>query len=120
MRMAGKPASAVVGMSGALAMRLSHVVASAVSLPLWISGSVTMLASEAIGSTGRPVASFTISATKCGVLPLPAVENVMRSVLAFLARSTKSFKSLAGLDGLATMTDGVMESSATGVSASSL
>ncbi len=73
-----------------------------------------------MGSTGRPVASLTISATKCGVLPLPAVENVIRSVLACLARSTKSFRSLAGFDGLATITDGVIDSRATGVSSSSL
>ena len=44
----------------------------------------------------------------------------MRSVLACLARATKSFRSLAGLDGWVTITEGVIDSSATGVSASSL
>ncbi|MNT93471.1 hypothetical protein D3C72_2349530 [compost metagenome] len=60
MRMVGKPCSAVVGISGALAMRLSHVVARALSLPLWMSGSVTILASD-VALTWLPITAVTPS-----------------------------------------------------------
>src|SRR4051812_17353060 len=94
MRTFGKPDSAVVGIFGA-ALILSYVVAMAFSLPALICGSTTMLASDVACTLPEITAvtlslpllygtivtltpySFSISATKCGVLPVPAVAHVM-------------------------------------------
>jgi hypothetical protein len=54
----------------------------------------------------RPLASLTISATKCGVLPLPAVAQVTRLSPCDFAQATNSFMLDAGTLGLTTMVDG--------------
>ncbi len=50
-------------------------------------------------------ASRSISATKCGVLPPPAVAQLMPPLCA-LAHATNSLRLLAGTPGLTTITDG--------------
>uniref|UniRef100_A0A494G9Y9 Uncharacterized protein n=1 Tax=Solanum lycopersicum TaxID=4081 RepID=A0A494G9Y9_SOLLC len=93
MRTSGKPCSAVVGIFGAAGMCLSHVAPSALSLPALICGSTTIDASD-VAATWPPITavmlsepllygttvrsapfSLSISSTKWGVLPLPAVAN---------------------------------------------
>src|ERR1700682_1635390 len=53
-----------------------------------------------------PVASLTISATKCGVLPLPAVAQVTPLSPCDFAQATNSFMLDTGTLGLTTMVDG--------------
>jgi hypothetical protein len=53
-----------------------------------------------------PVASLNISATKCGVLALPAVDQVTPLSPCVLAHATNSATLFAGRLGLTTMIDG--------------
>src|SRR5689334_14839587 len=116
-------------------MRLSYVVASAFSLPSLMNGSTTMLASDVaetlLDSTavtpslpllyGTMVrllmpASFSISATKCGVLPLPAVDQLTPLSPCALAHAANSFRLVAGTLGCTTITDGATAIMPTGTS----
>src|SRR5664279_365056 len=94
-------------------MRVVHVVASALSLPLFRYGMTTMLASE-VASIWPPRTAATDSApllygttssfapyfvanrpsTKCGVLPVPAVEKWSPAPL--FDAATNSFRSPYG------------------------
>src|SRR3954470_16644703 len=76
------------------------------SLPL-LYGTITRLATPDC---------FSISATKCGVLPLPAVDQFTPLSPCAFAQAMKPLRSLAGSDGLATITDGATAIMPTGVS----
>src|SRR5581483_1802998 len=120
-------------------MRFSYVVAIAFSEPALICGMTTMLASEVAATLlestaftpslplrygtmvmGMPVASLIISTTKCGVLPLPAVAQVMPLSPCVFAQATNSFMLLAGMLGCTTMTEGATAIMPTGVSSESV
>jgi hypothetical protein len=65
-----------------------------------------------------PPLSFSISATKCGVLPVPAVEKLRPPPL--LDVVTRSFRLLIGESAATTMTEGLTAISTIGTSSSSL
>jgi hypothetical protein len=75
------------------------------SLPL-LYGTITRL--------GTPDC-FSISATKCGVLPLPAVDQFTPLLPSALAQAMKLARSFAGNAGFATITDGATAIMPTGV-----
>src|SRR6185503_19361692 len=76
------------------------------SLPL-LNGTITRFVTPA---------SFSISATKCGVLPLPAVAQFTPLSPALLAHATNSCRLLAGTLGFTTITDGAIAIMPTGTS----
>ena len=61
-------------------------------------------------------ASFSISATKCGVLAVPAVDQVTPLAPWFFAQAMNSFMLLAGMLGCTTMTEGATAIMPTGTS----
>ena len=65
-------------------------------------------------------ASFSISATKCGVLAVPAVAQFTPLSPCFCAHATNSFRLFAGTLGCATMTEGATAIMPTGTRSSSL
>src|SRR6266436_3879260 len=120
----GYPCSLVVGRSLYAVMRVSYVVPIAFSRPALICGRTTMLASEVAGTLlamtavtpSLPLlygmmlrfvtpASLSISATKCGVLAVPAVAQ-FTPLDWFFAQAMNSFMLLAGMLGFTTMTEG--------------
>src|SRR5664280_2894884 len=118
-------------------MRSVHVVASALSLPLFRYGMTTMLASE-VASIWPPRTAATDSApllygtmsslapylvasrpsTKCGVLPVPAVEKCKPAP--WFDAATNSFRFEYGELGGTTITEGARPIMATGTRSSGL
>src|SRR5258705_7937135 len=121
--MPGNPCSFAVGSVSYAVIRFVYVVAIALSLPPFTCGSTIMLASEVAGTLfaitavtpSAPLlygmmlmatpASRSISATKWGVLPPPAVAQLTPPVCDF-DHATSSFRFVTGTLGLTAITDG--------------